>query len=253
MIDSHAHIYLPEFKDDLSEVLGKCAQNGVHKILMPNIDSATIDDMLGVERQYGDICKAMIGLHPCSVDANFEKELEIVQEWLMKRDFIAIGEIGTDLYWDKAFWPQQQQAFKRQCEMAIEHKLPIVIHCRESIPQTIELVKPFSQRGLTGVFHCFTGNEKQASEIIEMGFYLGMGGVVTFKNAGMDKVIGNVGIEKLLLETDSPYLAPAPNRGKRNDPSMLPLICEKIAKVTETSVDQVVGMTVQNTKKLFGL
>lgn len=250
-IDSHAHIYLDKFKKDIDEVLQRSFDKGVNKIFMPNIDHTSIDDMLELENKYPDNCIPMMGLHPCSVNKNFEKELYLVEEWLNKRDFAAVGEIGTDLYWDKSFWEQQKEAFTIQVKWAKEKNLPVVIHCRDSIDETIALVEELQDDSLRGVFHCFTGSVDQAKRIEALGFYLGLGGVSTFKNGGMDKVIPELSIEKIVLETDSPYLAPAPHRGKRNEPSYIPDIAKKIATYLEKGLDEVAEITTQNSLNLF--
>lgn len=250
-VDSHAHIYVNKFKEDINDVLERSFEHGVKKIYMPNIDHTSIDDMMEVESKYPDNCIAMMGLHPCSVQKGFEKELYLVEEWLEKRNFAAVGEIGTDLYWEKAYWPEQQEAFKIQVEWAKRHKLPIVIHCRESIDETIELVETLKTDELTGVFHCFSGNLEQAKKIIELGFYLGFGGVATFKNGGLDTVIPHVGLEHILLETDSPYLAPVPHRGKRNEPAYIPIVAKKIATLKEMPLDEIALKTTANALKLF--
>ena len=251
MIDSHAHIYLPEFKEDLQDVIDASLESGVEKILMPNIDHTSIEDMLGVEDSFPDMWFSMMGLHPCSVKKDFEKSLYEVEEWLNKKDFLAVGEIGTDLYWDKTFWNEQQEAFKIQCDLALKFKKPVVIHCRESISETIALVKPFAEQGLKGVFHCFTGSVKQAHQITDLGFFLGIGGVSTFKNGGMDQVLPDVDMTRLLLETDSPYLAPVPFRGKRNSPAYLSLIRDRIAEIKNIDIELVESNTDQNTTRLF--
>lgn len=253
MIDTHAHIYLEQFKEDLPETMDRLRTSGVKQVLMPNIDHSSIDDMLEVERQYPDTCISMMGLHPCSVNAAFEKELYLVEEWLEKREFLAVGEIGTDLYWDKTFYPQQVEAFNIQCELALKHDLPIVIHCRDSIDETIALVRPFSEKGLTGVFHCFTGNLEQANQITDLGFKLGIGGVATFKNGGMDKVLPHVDIKHLVLETDSPYLAPVPHRGKRNEPAYVRLVAERLVTLKGMAFQEVVQQTTLNACELFKL
>lgn len=250
-VDSHAHIYVNKFKEDINDVLERSFEHGVKKIYMPNIDHTSIDDMMEVESKYPDNCIAMMGLHPCSVQKGFEKELYLVEEWLEKRNFAAVGEIGTDLYWEKAYWPEQQEAFKIQVEWAKRHKLPIVIHCRESIDETIELVETLKTDELTGVFHCFSGNLEQAKKIIELGFYLGFGGVATFKNGDLDTVIPHVGLEHILLETDSPYLAPVPHRGKRNEPAYIPIVAKKIATLKEMPLDEIALKTTANALKLF--
>ena len=251
-IDSHAHIYLSQFKEDLPDILEQSQQEGVTRIYMPNIDHTSIDDMMEVEQQYSESCFAMMGLHPCSVKKGFEKVLYIVEEWLAKRKFVAVGEIGTDLYWDKTFWEQQQEAFRVQVEWAKQYNLPVVIHCRDSINETIELVEQLKDDSLTGVFHCFSGDLDQAQRIINMGFVLGIGGVATFKNGGLDKVIPDVSLDHLVLETDSPYLAPVPHRGKRNEPAYIPLVAKKIASLKEVGLDEVAAKTTLNSLKLFG-
>ena len=251
-IDSHAHIYLSQFKEDLPDILEQSQQEGVTRIYMPNIDHTSIDDMMEVEQQYSESCFAMMGLHPCSVKKGFEKELYIVEEWLAKRKFVAVGEIGTDLYWDKTFWEHQQEAFRVQVEWAKQYNLPVVIHCRDSINETIELVEQLKDDSLTGVFHCFSGDLDQAQRIINMGFVLGIGGVATFKNGGLDKVIPDVSLDHLVLETDSPYLAPVPHRGKRNEPAYIPLVAKKIASLKQVGLDEVAAKTTLNSLKLFG-
>jgi TatD DNase family protein len=250
-IDTHAHIYASEFKTDRDEVLSQSKAAGVGKIFMPNIDHTSVDVMLAVEQQNPNTCFPMMGLHPCSVKADFEKELYIVEQWLSKRSFHAIGEMGTDLYWDKTFWDQQKEAFVIQVNWAKQYALPLVIHCRQSIDETIALLKPLSGGHLTGIFHCFSGNVMQAMQIIEMGFYLGIGGVATFKNGGLDKVLPDVPLDKLVLETDSPYLAPVPFRGKRNEPSYIPLIADKVAGLMNVTREEVEIGTTKNAERVF--
>ena len=250
-VDSHAHIYLEDFDIDRIEMMKRCERADVRKIYMPNIDHTSIDDMLEVEAANPEQCIAMMGLHPCSVKKDFEKELYRVEDWLSKRKFAAIGEMGTDLYWDKSFWEQQQQAFDIQAAWARQYELPLVIHCRESIDETIALVEKNIDSKLKGVFHCFTGSIEQAKKIISLGFYLGLGGVSTFKNGGMDKVIPELDFNFVVLETDSPYLSPVPYRGKRNEPSYIPIIAEKIASLKEMPIEELKTITSDNTGKLF--
>lgn len=251
MIDTHAHIYSEQFASDADEVVARALEAGVNKILLPNIDSTTIDGMLELEEKYPNICYSMMGLHPCSVKADFEKELYIVEDWLSKHKFLAVGEMGTDLYWDKTFWEQQKEAFNIQCDLALKYDLPIVIHCRETIDETIDLVQAYASQGLKGVFHCFTGTEEQGRKITDLGFYLGLGGVSTFKNGGMDQVIPHLDKTKIMLETDSPYLTPAPHRGKRNEPSYVSLICDKVSEYLGLSKEEVAKMTTNNAEVLF--
>ncbi len=251
LVDSHAHIYTKEFKVDIEEVISRAREAGVDRIYMPNIDHESIEDMLELALKYPGFCVPMMGLHPCSVKKDFEKQLYEVEEFLSKGGFCAVGEMGTDLYWDKTLFEEQKEAFRIQCELAIQHQLPIVIHCRESIDETIALVKPYADRGLTGVFHCFTGTLEQANEVIDLNFKLGLGGVATFKNGGMEPVIRGVALEHILLETDSPYLAPTPHRGKRNEPAYTKIVAQKIAEILDREVAEIGEITSQNSKTLF--
>lgn len=250
-IDSHAHIYLKEFDHDRAEVLRRSDEHNVQKIYMPNIDHTSIDHMLEVEAKNPGQCISMMGLHPCSVNKDFEKELYHVESWLSKRTFAAVGEIGTDLYWDKTYWEQQKEAFNIQVKWARQYELPIVIHCRDSIDQTIDLVEALHDDKLKGVFHCFTGTQEQARRITQLGFYLGIGGVSTFKNGGMDKVIPDLDVSTILLETDSPYLSPVPYRGKRNEPAYIPIIAERVAELKKITLEELQLATSTNTQNLF--
>lgn len=251
LVDSHAHIYAEDFKEDIDEVLDRAREAGVRRIFMPNIDHTSIDDMLAMADKYPGFCIPMMGLHPCSIKKHFEKELYEVEEWLDGGGFCAVGEMGTDLYWDKTYFREQKEAFKIQCELALKYSLPIVIHCRESIDETIELVKPFSERGLRGVFHCFTGSLSQSREISDLNFKLGLGGVATFKNGGLEPVIEATDLRHILLETDSPYLSPAPHRGKRNEPAFVKLVAEKIAVIKDMDIGEIGEITSQNSIDLF--
>ncbi len=250
-IDTHAHIYSTDFDKDREEVMERSREAGVNEIYMPNIDHTSMDGMLEVESDHPETCFAMMGLHPCSVKKDFEGELYGMEQWLSKRKFAAIGEIGTDLYWDKSFWELQKEAFTIQVSWAKKYKLPIVIHSRQSIDETIGLIEPLLGDGLTGIFHCFSGNLEQAKKIISMGFYLGLGGVATFKNGGLDKVLPEITLDNLVMETDSPYLAPVPYRGKRNEPSYIPLIAGKIAEIKKISLEEVQEATSRNSGKIF--
>ncbi len=249
--DTHAHIYLDEFDADRSDMLARAHEVGVHKIYLPNIDHTSIDRMLELEAKSPATCVAMMGLHPCSVNKDFEQELYTIEHWLSKRKFAAIGEMGTDLYWDNTYWPQQQEAFRIQVAWAKQYNLPVVIHCRESLDQTIALVEQLKDDNLTGVFHCFTGSVEQAERISGLGFYIGLGGVATFKNGGMDQVIPSLDVQTLVLETDSPYLAPVPHRGKRNEPANLPLIASRVAALKNISLEELQRTTTQNAATLF--
>lgn len=251
MIETHAHIYAEQFKDDIDHVLERSQEAGVEKIVMPNIDHTSIDGMMELEERNPGFCYSTMGLHPCSVKKDFEKELYIIEQWLNKRDFVAIGEMGTDLYWDTTFKEQQIEAFKIQVDWAKKFKRPIIIHCRESLDLTIDLVESLKTDELTGVFHCFNGTAKQAERIVALDFYLGLGGVTTFKNAGMDEVVPELDLDRIVLETDSPYLSPTPHRGKRNEPAFLQLIAQKIADYRKMSLEDLKNQTTINANKLF--
>ena len=253
MIDTHAHLYLEQFRSDLDQVLESAKETGVEQILMPNVDHSTIDDMMEVEERFPLHCTPMMGLHPCSVNQHFERELYLVEEWLEKRPFIAIGEIGTDLYWDKTTFKYQQEAFSVQVNWACKKALPVVIHCRDSMDETLDLLEPLVTETSKGVFHCFTGDKQQADRIIALGFKMGIGGVVTFKNSGLDQTLEEVPLEHLILETDSPYLAPVPFRGKRNQPAYLTHIVHKLSEVYQTSTLEIQEITSQTARSLFQL
>lgn len=248
LIDSHAHIYLPEFDEKRDQLIENAKATGVQEIFMPAIDSSTHEKMLAAEEQYPS-CISMMGLHPCSVKDDFGKELQIIEAYFSERNFIAVGEIGLDFYWDVSFKDQQYKAFHHQIELALKYNVPIVIHSRNAVNECIEVVSRYPT--LRGVFHCFSGNEEQARKIIDLNFLLGIGGVVTFKNSGLDTVIKQVGIEHVILETDAPYLAPVPFRGKRNEPSYLKLVAEKLATITEIGIEQIAQLTTANVNKLF--
>lgn len=250
-IDTHAHLYADEFDTDRTEMMQRSEQNSIGKIFMPNIDHTSIDGMLDLEQKYPSICYPMMGLHPCYVKKDFEKELYLVENWLNKRKFSAVGEMGTDLYWDKTFWEQQVEAFTIQVGLAKKHSLPIVVHCRESIDETIALVEKLQDGKLTGVFHCFTGSKEQAEKLINLGFYLGIGGVATFKKGGMENVLPHIPMDKIVLETDTPYLAPTPHRGKRNEPAYIPLIAQRVAELKNSNLADVQTATTQNALTLF--
>jgi TatD DNase family protein len=250
-IDTHAHIYAKEFDTDRSEMIQRAEDHAIGKIFMPNIDHTTIDSMLELERKYPALCYPMMGLHPCHVKKDFEKELYIVEGWLNKRKFSAVGEMGTDLYWDKTFWDQQVEAFTIQVGLAKKHDLPIVVHCRESIDETLALVEKLQDGTLQGVFHCFTGSPEQAERLVKLGFYLGIGGVASFKKGGMESVLPHVPLNRIVLETDSPYLAPTPHRGKRNEPAYIPLIAQRVAELKNSNLAEVQTATTQNARTLF--
>jgi TatD DNase family protein len=252
LIDTHSHIYLPEFEIDMAQMLEKSEKEGICKIIMPAIDTATHSAMLKVEKENSSTCVSMMGLHPCSVKENYEDELKTVSDFLGQRTFIAIGETGLDFYWDKTFTTQQYAAFHKQIEWALHYDIPVVIHSRNSIDECIHVIHEHQKGKLKGVFHCFSGNTEQAEKIIHLGFYLGIGGVVTFKNSGLDKVIEHIDLEKIVLETDAPYLAPVPYRGKRNEPAYLKYVAEKLAEIKKLSIEELSSATTENAEKLFG-
>ncbi len=252
LIDTHCHLYLDEFKPDINEVLEIAAKNGVTKFYLPAIDSALHDDMLALEAAHPNECFSMMGLHPCSVKENYKEELQLVEHWLNKRKFAAIGEIGLDFYWDKTFQEQQYESFQIQMQWALERSMPIVIHTRNAMQETIDAVKPFADKGLRGIFHCFGGTIENANEIIEMQFLLGIGGVLTYKKSGLDVVLKQIPLKHIVLETDAPYLTPVPYRGKRNESSYLRFIAAKIAAIKNIAIEEVAAITTANAEKIFG-
>ncbi len=252
-IDTHAHLYDESILPEIDAILNNAVAVGIEKIIMPGIDSTCIDDMLLLEHTYPKQCIAMMGLHPCYVKENYVTELAIVEDWLSKRKFVAIGEIGLDFYWDKTFTEQQYKAFETQMQWAIDYNTPIVIHTRNAMGETIEAVKPFAKKGLRGAFHCFSGSKESAQQIIEMGFYLGLGGVLTYKNAGVAEAIKNIPMEFLFLETDAPYLPPVPYRGKKNEPAFMIEVAKKLAEIKQIPLHEVAEITTANAERLFGI
>ena len=253
IIDTHSHIYMPEFDADRSDMLTRAENERVGLILMPAVDDETHLLMLKAEEDFPGKSLAMMGLHPCSVKEGYKKEIKIVQEYFEKRRFVAAGETGLDFYWDKTFTKEQYESFQFQIELAIRYDIPVVIHSRNSIDECIKVIKENQQGNLKGVFHCFSGNEKQAKEIIDLGFYLGIGGVITFKNSGLDKVMDDVDMKNVILETDAPYLAPVPFRGKRNECSYLKYVVEKLSEIKNISKEDIGNITTQNAKELFNI
>lgn len=252
LIDTHTHLYSEEFDQDRDAAITRCLENGINKLYLPNVDSESIPRMLYLEKAYPEVCIAMMGLHPCSVKENYKEELTIVKEWLDKRPFVAVGEIGVDLYWDKTFINEQLEAFNLQMDWAIEKNIPIVIHCRDAFDEIFEVLSKRDKLP-TGIFHCFSGDLEQANKIIDLGgFKLGIGGVLTFKNSGLDKVVEQIDLKHLVLETDSPYLAPMPHRGKRNESSYTKLVAEKLAAIKSCSMEEIAEITTQNAKEVFG-
>ena len=252
-IDTHAHVYAAELTSDLDLVMKNALAIGINKIIMPAIDSSSLDAMLKVEQQFPENCIAMMGLHPCYVKENYKEELKLVEEWIEKRKFIAIGEIGLDFYWDKTFTKEQHIVFETQMQWALDLNLPIAIHTRNAMGETIEAVKPFAKKGLRGVFHCFSGSKESAEQIIGMGFHLGLGGVLTYKNAGVAEAVKDIPMEYLVLETDAPYLAPVPYRGKTNELAYMIEVAKKLADIKSLPLHEIAAITTSNAEKLFGL
>ncbi|MFM6925456.1 MAG: TatD family hydrolase [Ferruginibacter sp.] len=253
IIDTHCHLYLEEFKDDIAEVINRAEAESVHKFYLPAIDSSEIENMLVLENKFPGKCVAMMGLHPCYVKENYLEELDIVKGWLSKRKFAAVGEIGLDFYWDKTFVKQQYEAFRIQIELALQYDLPIVIHTREAMKESIELVKAYRSKGIKGIFHCFGGTVEDAKEIIDAGFFLGIGGVLTYKKSGLAEVLEQIDLKNLVLETDAPYLTPVPFRGKRNESSYLKYVVDKLALTKNVTAEEVEAVTTANAEKIFGL
>ena len=251
LIDTHTHLYLSEFDDDISAVMERARHEGVTKFFLPAIDSLEFDRMLKLESNFKGECYAMVGLHPCSVKENFDDELVLVESALKSRTFSAIGEIGLDFYWDKSFMLSQFTCFHKQIDFALNKQLPIVIHSRNALDECIAVVNEYSQRGLKGIFHCFGGTLEQANRIIETGFLLGIGGIVTYKNSGLSEVLKHIDLKHLVLETDAPYLSPVPFRGKRNESSYLKYIALKIAEIKNVSVEEVAKATTLNVQRIF--
>jgi len=252
-IDTHSHIYLTDFDQDRQAILERADKAGIRTILMPAIDSSTHAGMLKIEEEFPQKCMSMMGLHPCSVLENYDVELSNAEQFFLKRKFVAVGETGLDFYWDLTFKQQQYDAFQRQIDWALKYDIPIVIHSRNSIDECIDMIQKSQNGKLKGVFHCFSGTLQQAQRIIELGFYLGIGGVGTFKNAGLDKVMSELDVTNVILETDAPYLAPVPYRGKRNEPSYLSYVVEKLSLIKGQPKEEIAEITTANAQKLFML
>jgi TatD DNase family protein len=253
IIDTHSHLYLKQFSDDIENVIEKSIENGVKKFILPAIDSSHYEDMHHLKNKYPKKMYLMTGLHPTNVKENYKAELDFVVNSLKEYDYIAIGEIGIDLYWDKFFLKQQQEAFRFQIRLAMKHDLPIVIHCRDAFDEIFEILNKENCDELRGIFHCFTGNIDQAKRAIDLGFILGIGGVVTFKNGGIDKFLNQIDLKHIVLETDSPYLAPVPFRGKRNESSYIIYILEKLSEIYGISREKIAEITSKNAEKVFRL
>lgn len=253
LIDTHAHLYLPEFDDDRDEMIERAVSSGVSKLLMPNIDVHSVGAMLSASDRYKNICYPMSGLHPTSVKEDYLKQLEILERGFAKQKFIAVGEIGIDLYWDRSFINEQLAAMRRQVAFALDSDLPVVIHSRDAFPEVFSVLDEFKGSGLKGVLHAFSGSIDDAVKAIDMGFMLGIGGPLTFKNSGLTRIVEEVGIKNVILETDSPYLAPVPYRGKRNESSYICIVNKKMAEIFGVDERESASITFDNSCRLFNI
>ncbi len=252
-IDTHTHIYLEQFDGDRREAVVRAVAAGVGCLIMPNVDVDTIGPMMDAAAAWPDVCLPMMGLHPTSVKPGFEKDLDILEDWLQKENFAAVGESGMDLYWDKTWVEEQKVALHRQAELALRYDLPLVLHSRKSLNEIFGVLKAYEGSGLKGVFHCFPGSIQEAERAIDMGFLLGIGGVVTYKNSSMGKVVEAVGADHIILETDAPYLTPVPHRGERSESAYVPFIAQKVADLLNITIEEVAETTTKNARSLFKL
>lgn len=263
LTDTHTHLYSSKFDSDRNEMIQRALDAGVTRLFLPNIDSASIDGMLDLATRYPNNCFPMMGLHPCHVKEDVEQELETVRRWLFEKvdnagnkhevRFCAVGEIGLDYYWELTFKEQQKKALRQQTQWAKQLGLPIVIHSRESFDDIADILESLADENLKGVFHCFTGTVAQAHRVLDLGFYLGIGGVVTYKNSGLAEVVKEIGLDKIILETDAPYLTPVPHRGKRNETAYIRFVADKLAETMGLSTEEIAKITTLNSQKLFGI
>lgn len=251
--DTHTHLYSEQFDEDRKEMISRAKNAGITRFFIPAIDASYTQRMLDLEQENPNDVFLMMGLHPTSVKENYKEELAHVKEWIDKRNFIAIGEIGIDLYWDKSFLPQQQEAFRTQIKWAKEKKLPIVIHCRDAFDEIFEVLETEKGEDLRGIFHCFTGTLEQAKQAISYNMKLGIGGVVTFKNGKIDKFLNQIDLKHIVLETDAPYLAPTPYRGKRNESSYITNVIDKLVVIYDLTFQEIAEITTQNSRDIFGV
>lgn len=251
MIDTHCHLYLPDFKEDEENMLKRATDAGISHFFLPAIDCTTHKAMMDFEKKHEEKCFSMIGLHPCSVKDNYLYELDHIKELLGKRSFAAIGETGLDFYWDKNYIAGQYKALEAQIALALQYQIPIVLHTRNAMQETIDVIKKYKNEHLKGIFHCFGGSLDEARQIIDCGFYLGIGGVVTYKKSGLAETLQHIDLKHLVLETDAPYLTPVPFRGKRNESSYLSFVAQKIAEIKQVSVNEVDKITTANAKEIF--
>jgi TatD DNase family protein len=253
LTDTHTHQYYETDQVKRKELMQRCLDNGISRLFLPNVDSSSIELVFSQVKAFPDNCFAMLGLHPCDVKANWQEELSLIKAAISQHKIYAIGEIGIDLYWDKTTLNEQIEAFRIQISWAKELKLPIVIHCRDAFDEVYEVLQQEDDENLRGILHCFTGTLEQAQKIIGLGFYLGIGGVVTYKNAGLDKIVEQIDLKHIVLETDSPYLTPVPYRGKPNESAYLIYIAQKVADLHQTDLETVAAITTENSKIVFGI
>jgi TatD DNase family protein len=252
MIDTHSHLYSEEFDADRDEMIARAQAAGVEHIILPNVDIYSLPDMLALKSQYPNYCHAAIGLHPTYVKEDYQAQLTMIRAELQWGSYVAVGEVGIDLYWDKTFYPQQVKAFQQQVQWSLDFNLPLIIHVRNSFRETMEALEPFKNKGLRGVFHSFIGTVEEAKEILQFGgFKLGINGIVTFKNSGLADVLTKIALKHLLLETDAPYLTPTPHRGKRNESAYVSLITDKLAEIYQLSPQEIDCITTENALALF--
>jgi TatD DNase family protein len=253
LTDTHTHLYYETDDTKRAALMQRCKENHINRLFLPNVDVSSATQVFDLAAEYPDNCHPMLGLHPCSVKADWEAVLETIWNSQQGRKIYAIGEIGIDLYWDKTTLPEQIAAFKAQIKKAKALKLPIVIHCRDAFNEVFEVLEEERDEDLRGIFHCFTGTLEQALKVIDLGFYLGIGGVVTYKNAGLDKILPQIDLQHIVLETDSPYLTPVPYRGKPNESSYLIYVAQKVAELHQISIEKVAAITTENSKRVFGI
>jgi TatD DNase family protein len=253
LTDTHTHLYYETDPEKLSDLMQRSLDNKVSRLFLPNVDSDSMALVFGLTEQYPEYCFPMLGLHPCDVKENFKEELDSISKEIARRKIYAIGEIGIDLHWDKTTLSIQQQAFRTQIGWAKHSGLPIVIHCREAFDEIFDILSELKDDKLRGIFHCFSGTLEQAEKVIQLGFYLGIGGVLTYKNSGLDKVVQDISLDHLVLETDSPYLTPVPFRGKPNESSYLIYIAQKLADLKQVSLEEIAEVTTYNSRVVFGI
>jgi TatD DNase family protein len=253
LTDTHTHLYYETDDKKRVELINRCHANGIGRLFLPNVDASSVPLVSSLVKSFPDVCFPMLGLHPCSVKEGWENELNQVKEAVQQQKIVAVGEIGIDLYWDKTTLSEQIEAFAAQIKWAKSLKLPIVIHCRDAFNEVFEVLQQEQDENLRGIFHCFTGTIEQAEKVVGLGFYLGIGGVVTYKNAGLDKVVAQIDLRHIVLETDSPYLTPVPHRGKPNESSYLIYIARKVAELHQTDLETVADITTENSRRIFGV